>query len=194
MSRMKYEEMTVAELMSLALENNISLMGARQKLKIIDVLEAGFLAMAQAAQVAPAPEAPVEDEAPEDGEEVEEVDEEAEQMPHVIKYEQRVAALREAMSSSAMGMAHTKKDAKVAKDTFESYTNQLCDLIDTGPVKPEPTLFGDATPKRCRECDCTEDDDHFFATDDLCQYCADNLDSLSDEEEESDEEAAEAAE
>lgn len=93
-----------------------------------------------------------------------------EKAAHIVEWERKRDSLREAVAEAAVKMTEAKADAKAATKIFDTLTEQLIDHLNTSP---QPTLFDNV--KKCRVCGETESLDVRFATDDLCQSCADKL-------------------
>ena len=113
-----------------------------------------------------------------DNEEVTDMLDDADAMSDRAK---NIEILEKDVADAAVVMVRAQANAKAAKKEFDTLAERLSDFLNRDD---EPSLFDQSSDdeKKCRKCECTEDAEHFFATDNLCQYCADNLGKEDTEE------------
>jgi len=93
--------------------------------------------------------------------------------PAITDREKNIAVLEKDVAEAAVEMVRAQAKAKAVKKEFDALAERLSDFLNRDN---EPSLFDGISERPvCRKCGCVEDGEHFFAADDLCQYCADNL-------------------
>lgn len=99
------------------------------------------------------------------------LDSEAKSTPaHIEIYTQRTAELEKQLVEADLDWAHKDADAKAAKKMHETLREASIDHLGK---TPQPGLFDKEGV--CRKCQIHEGEFDKFATDDLCQRCADKL-------------------